>query len=63
MTTSEAKRYLPKKYKTLSDDQLISLLDRLEQLAEIIIDLAEDGSNKQLGVIDSKSGKGQNGNR
>jgi hypothetical protein len=61
MKTSIARKHLPKSYRKLSDEQLTQMLNQLELFAEIILDVVENGSKKQLGVIDSSKRKEQNG--
>ncbi|HRN70523.1 MAG TPA: hypothetical protein PLS49_05035 [Candidatus Woesebacteria bacterium] len=56
-----ARKHLPKSYLKLSDEQIEQLLNQLELFAEILLDEIENGSKKQLGVIDSFERKEQNG--
>jgi len=56
MTIKTARKYLPNKFKNLSDEEVLSLVSQLEILAEIFIETFDkNGSKKQLGVIDSTS--------
>lgn len=54
MKITHARKLLPEKLKNISDQELEMLIKELEILAEIMIETFErNGSNKQLGVIDS----------
>lgn len=55
ISVTKARRLLGKRAETLSDDEVSSLTNQLELLAEIFIDtFNSNGSKKQLGVIDKK---------
>ncbi len=60
VTLKTAKRILGKSASKFTDDELLSLINSMEVLAEIYIDTY--GSKKQRGVIDSLKLKSENGN-
>jgi len=53
MTIKAARKCLPQKLKNLSDEEVASLINQLEILAEILIESFDAaGSKKHIGVID-----------
>lgn len=62
MKISVARRHLPERLKKLSDEEVISLVNQLELLAELFIETFESaGSKKQRGVIDTSGREDENG--
>lgn len=62
MTINHARKLLGVQAKSMSDEQVESLVNQLLSFAEIIVaQITTNGSNKQLGVIDSNYKEGQNG--
>ena len=63
MRASTARKYLPEKYKSMTDEEILQLIAQLEEFADLMIDeFSDDGSKKQLGVIDSSVRSDDNGN-
>jgi|GEM_PF-6098945 len=62
LTINQCRKILGKEYEGMTDHQIQKLISYIYSFADLTADiLMDNGSNKQLGVIDVNSSKEENG--